>query len=37
MMKEVEEFATCGNVVDMAIGIVMGVASGKSPPRPSTT
>ena len=29
MMKEFKEFAVKGNVVDMAVGIIIGVAFGK--------
>lgn len=29
MLKEFKEFAMCGNVVDMAVGIVIGGAFGK--------
>ncbi len=30
MMKEFKEFAMKGNVLDMAIGVIMGAAFGKS-------
>ena len=31
MMKEFKEFAMQGNVVDMAVGIVIGASFGKIP------
>ena len=35
MMKEFRDFAVRGNVVDMAVGVVIGGAFGKSSCRPS--
>lgn len=36
-IKEFKEFAVRGNVMDMAVGVIIGAAFGKIVPRSSTT